>query len=109
MSYSRWSYSRWYTYHDASSGDKKQDQIFTVCSVRSFKFEEISQDILGCARFCCESEESENIWWKDGNHFAQYWELVAFMSCFMNDMEIRFNSKTKETDPTTEPAGNDSL
>jgi hypothetical protein len=91
MSYSRWSNSRWYTYHDCASGDTKGSQVFNVCGVQDFTFDHIESDILGCAKLCCENEKSHNTWWKGGGHEAQYWELVALMATFMADISESFN------------------
>lgn len=48
MSYSRWSNSVWYTFWSNSRTRLKEEQIFEVCSVVSFKYKEIKENINGC-------------------------------------------------------------
>lgn len=52
MSYSRWSNSRWYTFHTSFSGDTKESQAFEVmidfARTRVFTYGELIRDIDGC-------------------------------------------------------------
>lgn len=52
MSYSRWSNSRWYTFHTAFSGDTMESQAFEVmidfARSRIFTYFELRNDINGC-------------------------------------------------------------
>lgn len=48
MSYSRWSHSRWYTFHHVESGDSLEDQLFAI------------YDTVGCAR-CYAYEDLDGI------------------------------------------------
>ena len=52
MSYSRWSNSRWYTFHTAFSGDTKESQAFEVmidfARSRVFYYIELKSDIDKC-------------------------------------------------------------
>lgn len=52
MSYSRWSNSRWYTFHTAFSGNTKESQAFEImidfARTRIFSYAELKSDIDKC-------------------------------------------------------------
>ena len=52
MSYSRWGSSVWYTYWcahgGASADDKRDEQLFDICTVKMFTYKELKDDIDGC-------------------------------------------------------------
>jgi len=54
MSYSRWSNSRWYTFHTAFSGKTKESQAFEImmdfARSRIFTYAELKSDIDKCLR-----------------------------------------------------------
>lgn len=58
MSYSRWSNSRWYTFHTAFSGDTKESQSFEVmidfARSRIFTYLELKSDIDRCLSEICD-------------------------------------------------------
>ena len=57
MSYSRWSNSVWYTY-DSSSLDNniRDDQCFTICTVASFTYKELKEDMEKCLNVACHKQ-----------------------------------------------------
>ena len=85
MSYSRWGNSRWYTYHSAQSGEKKENQIFEVCGVGCFTYNQLKDDIDDCVRQCAEAEG-------DCKEY-ELTKLKSYMLSFMGDIEEEFNGQ----------------
>ena len=77
MSYSRWSHSKWYTFHDARSGQGRDEQVFTVMpndgDTVYFKFPELKNDIDDCLKRVNGDEE-----------------LREYMTWFIEEIERRF-------------------
>lgn len=72
MSYSRWFNSKWYTFWDVAKAriKIKDEQMFTICSVRSFTYAELKKDLDWCVKVV------------DGD-----FELKGYMKEFINDIE----------------------
>jgi hypothetical protein len=85
MAYSRWSKECiWYTYYMVNYSTTKGGQLFDVCGVRTFKYEELLEDIEGCLEACRK--------YADENHKKpctdeQIKELKGYMQEFMEDVE----------------------
>jgi hypothetical protein len=79
MSYSRWGSSVWYTYWCVSNSDKRDDQIFDICSVTNFTYGALKKDLIRCLCkiriFCPEASEEE------------IEELEKYMLRFIADVE----------------------
>lgn len=73
LSYSRWSHSKWYTYHDTASGDTLDNQVFTICGDGSFTYRELKDDLETCMKRV------------DGDE-----ELVGYVKEWFEDMESEF-------------------
>ena len=77
MSYSRWLFSRWYTYWSTLSGDKMEDQVFMVCNVADFTYEQLTADIEKCLDECeAAGKERE--------------ELRGYMQDFIEDVKMDY-------------------
>ena len=48
MSYSRFTNSRWYTYWFAGDGRTRDTQLFDICTVKMFTYQELNTDIEKC-------------------------------------------------------------
>jgi hypothetical protein len=48
MSYSRWSYSHWYTFWHISEDEDRMNALFEICTVATFKASELRSDLDGC-------------------------------------------------------------
>jgi hypothetical protein len=48
MAYSRFSYSHWYTYWFAGDGRTRDTQLFDICTVKTFTYQELTTDIENC-------------------------------------------------------------
>ena len=80
MSYSRWGKdSHWYTYWHASGGFNRSDQLFDVCMVKIFSYEELKGDIEGCIAKIKEEDPSATN--------EEIVELMGYMKNFMADIE----------------------
>lgn len=79
MSYSRWSNSVWYTFYAVSSSMEKEDQIFEVCSVASFTYKQIKEDIEGCLDEVSKIEPDVSA--------DNMGELREYMDFFIKDVE----------------------
>lgn len=78
MSYSRWSESKWYTYHDVASGETLDDQVFTVCGDGQFTYRELKDDLDACMKLI------------DGDD-----ELKGYVKQWFEDMEREFTRSAK--------------
>lgn len=81
MSYSRWSNSRWYTFWCVTESDKKEDQIFEICTVKSFTFLELKDNVSGCLDRVAAIEECSE---------ADLLELQSYMLRFISDVEKEY-------------------
>lgn len=81
MSYSRWSDSHWYTYYDCSSGYTKDTQRFNICSVITYTYKELKEDIHKCLK---EVSEIENL---GGDSKKILDELREYMEEFIDDVD----------------------
>jgi hypothetical protein len=90
MSYSRWSNSIWYTYWSTGCSDKKNKQTFCICSVATFTYKQLKDDIYKCLKEIkkkyptCTDYEIE--------------ELRGYMKEFMADVEHEFTTKKGKSD-----------
>jgi hypothetical protein len=79
MAYSRWTTSVWYTYYCVTYSDKRDDQIFDICSIKSFTYGELKKDINGCLteikKLCPEATDKEID------------ELEGYMKRFVDDIK----------------------
>jgi len=88
MSYSRWGPgSYWYTYFSVSDSETRAGQVFMVCGVRGFTYEDLQKDIDACLQKCkeeCElSEEKAPELLKELRGY-----MLEFMDDVINDKEI---------------------
>lgn len=73
MSYSRWGWSKWYTYWDAGkSGETKNTQFFQA-NAFSFSYERLKTDMLSCLEECGGDDE-----------------LKGYMRDFLADVEAEY-------------------
>ena len=80
MSYSRWGKdSHWYTYWHAGGGFNRSDQMFDVCMVKVFNYEELKEDIEDCLAKVKEEDPSATN--------EEMMELMGYMKEFMADVE----------------------
>lgn len=66
MSFSRWSDSVWYTYWQGGSSNKREEQSFTICSVSSFTYKELKEDIELCLNLVCHKQQLVYPWVEEG-------------------------------------------
>ena len=96
MSYSRWSNSKWYTFWASFFEDdsiKRIDQIFRICTVRSFTYKELKEDIDKCIvltkEAIRESEKRDDLFSYELESYSNedFEELKIYMKEFMKDVE----------------------
>ena len=94
MSYSRWgSSSIWYTYWCSGAigdDDKRDEQLFDICSVMMFTYRELKDDISGCIDKVKDSEDAPIT-----NSENDYKELQGYMESFMADVEEQYNTPSQ--------------
>ena len=84
MAYSRWSRSLWYTYYMVNYSTSKDGQLFDVCGVRVFKYEELLENIEGCLEACRRYADEHH---EKPCTDEQIKELKGYMQEFMEDVE----------------------
>lgn len=94
MSYSRWGSSVWYTYWCAHGGasaddDKRDEQLFDICTVKMFTYKELKDDIDGCIDKVREIHDGKKV------TPEEYKELKGYMESFMTDIEKEFNTPSQ--------------
>jgi len=87
MSYSRWIGSVWYTFWASSPCNKRDDQLFEICSVKCFKYKELKEDIDSCILKLKEHVKESEAEYED----TDYDELKIYMKRFMKDVEEEYN------------------
>lgn len=50
MSYSRWTYSRWYTFWKITESKYVDNQMFCICSVTDFVYKKLKEDLDACIK-----------------------------------------------------------
>jgi len=83
MAYSRWSNSRWYTIYLASGEKEKSKQVFSICGVTHFTYDQLMKNLEECLKdtvnkcdFIPDQKEIE--------------ELREYMREFLKDVEEEF-------------------
>ena len=96
MSYSRWSYSLWYTFWASNDGFLNQvlknRQRFEVCSVASFSYAEIKDSLIKCLIKCEEVSEKQFTPSRKITSVEER-ELQGYMLEFLYDMDKIFSLK----------------
>jgi hypothetical protein len=101
MSYSRWGSSVWYTYWcahgGASADDKRDEQLFDICTVKMFTYKELKDDIDGCIDKVREIVDTANATNEGSTQITadEYKELQGYMESFMADIEKEFNTPSQ--------------
>lgn len=90
MSYSRWTKDCiWYTFwNSVQSGIGKQKQVFEICSVASFSYKEITENIDKCLEKVRGIEDASE---------KELEELKGYMCCFINSVDKNYKEKTNES------------
>jgi hypothetical protein len=92
VSYSRWLGSYWYTFWSSSDAEKREDEIFEICAVQRFSYQEIKKNINKCIKLTkkeCEHYEIKPT--KD-----DLLELKVYMGRFIKDVDNEYDSKPDE-------------
>jgi hypothetical protein len=93
MSYSRWSNSVWYTFYSSSSDKTKEGQVFEVCSLRSFTYRDLKDDMKSCIediRTLVTAAE-----WNTPATEKEYRELKVYMKEFIRDVDEEWSARGK--------------
>lgn len=98
MSYSRWSDSVWYTFWCVSHAKRKEDEIFSVCTMGDFTYAQLVSSIESCLDECCLCKYHE------GKDFApiedatpeQREELRGYMQQFIDDVDNEYKSEARK-------------
>jgi hypothetical protein len=90
MAYSRWSNSNWYSFHNTSSGESKNEQILSLWYAGSerlndFYYEELVDMKVGLLKKCYDTEISK----KD------LAEAMGIIQTFITDMNSDFEYEDK--------------
>jgi hypothetical protein len=90
MSYSRWSSSLWYTYYSVYSGRGRNGQVFQVCDIEGFTYEDMKADIERCLDTCGVREEDRR-----GKLVTpeERDELKGYMELFIDDVELEYGEE----------------
>lgn len=86
MSYSRWSNSYWYTFWAVSDDTTKEGQIFDICTIASFTYKELTENMDKCIERVREEVE-------DDMEESLIEELKGYMKQFIKDVDEDFNSR----------------
>lgn len=87
MSYSRWSFSKWYTYHSVYSGESKESQVFTICGDINFTYKDLTKDLDRCLSLV--KKRNPNYTEED------FQELKEYMQQFIKSIDIKFITSKK--------------
>ena len=91
MSYSRWGYSDWYTFWCCTESNKRDDQIFDVCTIRAFTYKELKEDITKCLSdvkdHVVNSGEFNEDYINKCTTIKSMNELKGYMEMFIEDVE----------------------
>ena len=93
MPYSRWIHSYWYTFWVVSNSELKEEQIFDVCTVKAFTYQELTADIDNCLLKVKNSIEEEV---KNKPTDADYEELRGYMKKFIKDVDKEYEDRESE-------------
>lgn len=84
MSYSRWSHSRWYTFHHVESGEALEDQLFAIYDAagetRCYDYETLKGITIPELRELCRPYEKEPT-------DAELAELLGYVEAWLSDVE----------------------
>lgn len=89
MSYSRWSYSYWYTFHAGGHGgepENRDNAIFEICTVTEFTAKELRDNLNGCLKkvqLLCEADKLRD----PMPSGADIVELGHYMHEFLEDID----------------------
>ena len=100
MSYSRWSNSSWYTFWCSSNATKREEEIFSICSIREFSYRDFVEEGID---FCIEElkksiEESnkKNKMFSGGIYTDKdYEELKEYMQMFVDDVKNHYDTPSQ--------------
>ena len=89
MSYSRYPNSVWYTYWSTNSGKTKATQIFSICGVADFTYEQIKADIDACVDKAAKAAGFART-------EEQRTELKEYMQVFLQDADLEFQPSSAD-------------
>ena len=84
MSYSRWSYSVWYTFWNANGGEEKSDQVLSLWYSMDKTVDWLYSDLINVTaediqkRYNCDIEDAQ--------------EAMMYIGMFIKDVEKEFES-----------------
>lgn len=90
MSYSRWSNSKWYTFHSTQPGDEAEDSenaIFEIWGVCQFTAQELRDDLQECAVMAGKIYGATIEEVADGATIEEVAELTGYMLEFLADIK----------------------
>ena len=89
MSYSRWSNSSWYTFYNASSGDKLENQVlsawYSLDKCIDWTYEQLEDLVRGS-----HADVTKRIQFKYGCNADEATELYEYIQEFMADAREQF-------------------
>ena len=91
MSYSRWSNSRWYTFHSVGpEGQKetKDNAIFEICGANRFTAKELRDDLQGCIDKAKQKDIEQC--GEDSATIEEIEELKEYIDYFLQDIDSMY-------------------
>ena len=85
MSYSRWTDSVWYTFWCVSDSDKKEEQLFDICNVATFTYQELKDDMNKCIQHIKEQ-------YPDDYSDLDYEEVKIYIKRFLKDVDVEYEA-----------------
>ena len=102
MSYSRWGGSVWYTYWCSSDAKTRGEEVFDVCSVKYFTYDELKINGLDeCINNLIKyisirsKDPDDDMFCVDKYSKEEYNELKGYMRTFMADVEEQYNTPSQ--------------